>query len=233
MRNFSRIWTVLVVGATLAVTFFCSIPVRAVPLSNTNIDWTTFTSLADLSNPVGIPFIDTFEFSGGPQGEIISAVFPGIGNASGLYVYVYQLKVYTPPPTGKVDELSVPIKGPFSFTDVLRVGEPNSFYIGSGVPSYFLYGQGDKAPSSAALSFNVVSWSWPDPNYIPNDESSYIVGYFSPVIPTKTYANLSDSGQETKFPLVYTPSPEPSIGLLMGVGLLGGCIFWRRKRILK
>lgn len=207
----------------------------AVPLSNTNLSWSQFTSLADLSSPVGIPFSDTFIFAGGPQGEITSGVFTGKGDALGLYVYIYQILVYSTPP-GKVDELSIPLLGPGPTTvSVSGVGNVSSFYIGSGVPSGFFYGQGDKAPFGSTFTSPppVISFSWFG-NEVFQGQASYIVGFFSPVLPTTTLANLSDSGPETKFPLVYTPSPEPSISLLLGAGLLGGVIWSRgRKRMKK
>jgi hypothetical protein len=192
--------------------------------------------LADLSSPVGIPFSDTFIFQLGPQGEITSGVFTGKGDAAELYVYIYQIKVYSTP-SGKVDELSIPLLGPGPTTvSVSGVGNVSSFYIGSGVPSGFFYGQGDKAPTSSTFTSPppVISFVWDDPNQVFQGEASYIVGFFSPVLPTTTLANLSDGGAETKFPLVYTPSPEPSISLLLGAGLLGGVIWSRgRKRMKK
>jgi hypothetical protein len=233
MKAMSKFWTALVVGvAVIAV----STHSWAVPLSNTNLSWSQFTSLADLSSPVGIPFSDTFIFQRGPQGEITSGVFTGIGDAAGLYVYIYQIKVYSTP-SGKVDELSIPLLGPGPTTvSVSGVGNVSSFYIGSGVPLGFFYGQGDKAPTSSTFTSPppVISFVWGDPNQVFQGQASYIVGFFSPVLPTTTEANLSDGGRETKFPLVYTPSPEPSISLLLGAGLLGGVIWSRgRKRMKK
>jgi hypothetical protein len=211
----------------------------AVPLSNTNISWSQFTSLADLSSPVGIPFPDTFIFAGGPQGEITSGVFTGIGDAAGLYVYIYQILVYSTP-SGKVDELSIPLLGPGPTTvSVSGVGNVSSFYIGSDVPSWFFHGQGNSAPAPHPYGSNftspppVISFSWAN-NEVFQGEASYIVGFFSPAPPTTTFANLSDGGSLDDRPLVYTPSPEPSISLLLGVGLLGGVI-WScgRKRMKK
>jgi hypothetical protein len=233
MKAMSKFWTALVVGvAVMAV----STHSWAVPLSNTDISWAQFTSLADISSPVDIPFPDIFVFKFGPQGEIMSGVFPGKGNAAGLYVYIYQIKVYSTPP-GKVDELSIPLLGPGPTTvSVSGVGNVSSFYIGSGVPSGFFYGQGDKAPTSSTFTPlpPVISFVWGDPNQIFQGEASYIVGFFSPAPPTTTLANLSDGGSLDDHPLVYTPSPEPSISLLLGVGLLGGVI-WScgRKRMKK
>jgi hypothetical protein len=232
MKAMSKFWTALVVGvAVMAV----STHSWAVLLSNTNISWSQFTSLANLSSPVGIPFSDTFRFAGGPQGEIMSGVFTGIGDAAGLYVYIYQIKVYSTP-FGKVDELSIPLLGPGPTTvSVSGVGSVSSFYIGSGVPSWFFYGQGNKAPFGSTFTSPppVISFSWFG-NEVYQGQESYIVGFFSPAPPTTTLANLSDSGSLDDYPLVYTPSPEPSISLLLGVGLLGGVI-WScgRKRMKK
>ena len=232
MKAMSKFWTALVVGiAVMAV----STHLWAVHLSNTNISWEQFKSLADISSPVDIPFPDIFVFKFGPQGEIMSGVFPGIGDAAGLYVYIYQIKVYSTP-SGKVDELSIPLLGPGPTTvSVSDVGNVSSFYIGSGVPSDFFYGQGDKAPIGSTFTSlpPVISFSWFG-NEVYQGKASYIVGFFSPAPPTTTLANLSDGGSLDDDPLVYTPSPEPSISLLLGVGVLGGVI-WScgRKRMKK
>jgi len=233
MKAMSKFWMALVVGvAVMAV----STQSWAVPLSNTNISWTTFTSLADLADPVGIPFSDIFEFAGGPKGEVMSGVFTGKGDATGLYVYIYQISVYSTP-AGKIDELSIPLLGPGPTTvTVTGIGNVSSFYIGSDVPNDFFYGQGNKAPTSSTFTSPppVISFVWGDPNQVYQGQASYIIGFFSPVLPTVTQANLSDAGPETRFPFVYTPSPEPSISLLLGAGLLGGIIWSRgKKRMMK
>lgn len=208
-------------------------PSWAIPLSNTNLTWTEFTSLADISNVKGTPFSDTFAFAGGPVGEITSGVFAGTGDATGLYVYVYQVRVYTTP-LGKVDEVSIPF-APSAYP-LSTVTGISSFYIGSGVPSGFLYGQGNKAPTSSTFTSlpPVVSFAWGDPNQIYQGQDSYIFGFFHSAPPVTTQANLSDAGPETRFPFVYTPSPEPSVFLLFGIGLMGGAVLSRgRKRMKK
>jgi hypothetical protein len=295
MKAMSKFWTALVVGvAVMAV----STHSWAVPLSNTKLTWSEFTNLVDITAAVGIPFSDKFEFNLGPKGEITSGVFSGKTGtpAEGLYAYIYQIKVYLTP-SGKIDEMSIPLLGPGPTPVTLPGPSPitiSSFYIaGSDVPNGFFYDRDDdedgkideddpdddrdckidedpkdgidndddgkvdedppggidedgdgkvdedpepRAPSSSTFTPRppTVSFVWSDPKQIYEGQLSWIIGFFSPVLPTTTVANLSDTGAETKFPLVYTPSPEPSISLLLGAGLLGGVIWSRgRKRMKK
>ncbi len=230
MKSMSRIWMALVVGVTVMAVV---VPSWAIPLSNTPLTWDQFTSLVDTTpnGVVGIPLVDQFVFENGPQGEIMSGVFKGKSgsNAEGLYAYIYQVKVYSTP-DGKIDEVSIPFAPtalPPSTVNLI-----SSFYISSGVPGGFFYGQGDKAPTKSAFASSVVSFSWID-NEIFAGESSYIFGFFHSAPPIQLRANLSDSGAETKFPLVWTPSPEPSVFLLFGIGLTGSAVLSRVRRRMK
>ena len=235
MKAMSKFWMALVVGvAVMAV----STQSWAVPLSNTDISWAKFVSLvspselADPSTAPGPPLPDTFAFQGGAAGDILSAVFTGVGDASGLYVYVYQFRVTSA--SGQIDELTVGLLGPGPNTVLTDVdGDPgldpvSSFYIGSNVPDGFLFGQGDVAPSQAI--FNTpppgISFKWTS---VPAGNASFIVGFFSPAPPTTYKADLSDTGDRIHSPFVYTPSPEPSVFLLLGMGLVGSAI-WSRGR---
>lgn len=228
MKNMSRIWMTLMVGATLGVVLSWVNPVGAIPLSNTPVAWDTFSKWVDsneLADPTiapGPPFPDEFFFSGGPVGQIVSAVLTGTGDASGLYVYVYKITVYDTDPKGHIKAFSVPLLGPVALSNT--PDGITSFYISSNVPEWFLSGQGDIAPKEVDLT-NTISWSWFG-NPISSGKASFIFGFFSPMPPTIVKTNLVDSQVEAE-PLAYTPSPEPSAGLLLGIGLLGG-LLWRR-----
>jgi len=240
MKAMSKFWMALVVGvAVMAV----STQLWAVPLSNTDISWATFTYLVDISNPVGIPFEDHFVFRNldgyiTVSGDIQSGVFPGKSGtpAENLYAYIYQFHVDV---GGVISSFSLELKGPGPTMITVGGTDITSFYIGSGVPDYFFYGQGNKAPASypygSQFTFPppAVKFSWAG-NEVGAGEASFIVGFFSPVLPTTTVVNLVDTGVETENPFVYTPSPEPSISLLLGAGLLGGIIWSRgKKKIMK
>jgi len=219
MRNMSRIWTMLVVGVSLGMTLFGSTPVKAVPLSNTPISWDYFTDFADVDNPVVPPLLTPYEFKLAEtplgDGSVYSQVFLGKGNASGLYVYVYQIQVARAP---NVEGISIAFITDPTATPVNGI---TSFYINQGTPTIG-FGLGNYSPASSAwvpiseggeptLRFNQIN--------VPPGYVSYIFGTFSPLPPTTIDATLRDATELIVRPLVYTPTPEPSVFILLGVGL--------------
>ncbi len=240
MRNVLRVWTFLVVGASLGMTFLWVTPANAIPLSNTQISWGTFTSFADISLPVVPPLIDYFDFfpqTPGSDGEIYSAVFQGHGAAAGKFVYVYQVYHYSTSSAANFSGIAFQ-----AFTTVVPVNVPGvgtSFYIAPvpGDPITPPIGTtanswGNYKPSEVDWSSNPpgsdISVSYIGANRIPRDGVSYFFGFVHSPPPKKVESNPIDAGPDLLKPFVYTPSPEPSAFILLSAGLLGLMAIRRR-----
>lgn len=241
MRAMSRIWTALVVGASiLGLTALWSNSATAVPLSNTPIDWSTFLTWVDATGD-GSPDVDPnyppltfpFDFTGNifPDGEVFTAAYPGAGAAAGKWIYVYQVRHLSPSDVPVVNGISLRfITDPTADAITApNVGSISSFYISSGNP-IIGFGLGTVAtqgadwyPSSSnpTLSINFA---------VQTGAITHIFGVFSSLPPTLIDATLRDSVSMTTRPLVYTPSPEPSAWMLLGLGLLGGLVTQLRRK---
>jgi len=238
MRNMSRIWTVLVAGVSLGITLLWAVPARADLLTNTGITWSAFTNLVDEDNPVDFLLSD-YNFGGGDtEGVVFSIVFPGEGAASGLYAYVYQIKVKADP---AIKGISIPF-----ITYPVTVNNMNSFYISSDQPDTIGFGQGSVRPTNLGLTYpggavydpyqKTLTFNFTDDEgnatlSPPYPKVSMLVGVFSPLPPTIDKSNMLDTGDEASAE-VLVPSPEPSMKVLFGCGLMGmvGTIFRRRRK---
>lgn len=234
MRTMSRFWMALVVSASLGLTFFWTTPAKAVELSNTAISWNTFLSWTDADND-GVPDFDplypplTFPFDFGgpnfPDGSVFSAVYPGVGQAAGKWVYVYQIQHLT--------TSDVPVLNGMSWFWMTNptldaVDSISSFKITSGAPTIG-FGLG-------TVDITDADW-YPHPinptadfDFAPQaGQVTYIFGLFSSLPPMIVDATVRDAVTLATRPLVYSPTPEPSTFLLIGMGLVG-TLMWRRRR---
>jgi hypothetical protein len=242
MKAMSKFWTALVVGvAVMAV----STHSWAAPL--TEVTYSTFTSW--LGAQVAPDLTSAFDFEPtdskypGPDGQVTSVVFAGSGPVSGLYVYVYQI-THFPSPTSsetKIEGMSFDLLGPWAVPGVLDPGTV-AFQVNpnDGIPpdpDYppplgYTFGPSlfdatiTPGPPGVPPS---ISFTIPSPFLKPH-QVTWIFGFFSPVPPTTTVADVRNTGNTLTSPLVYTPSPEPSVGIMFGLGLLGIPIFGALRR---
>ena len=238
MRAMSRIWLTLVVGASLGLTLMWVSPVRATPLNITTTTWATISSY--LGAPEAVPVIDYFDFhppTTGYDGEVISAVFKGTGSASGLFVYLYQLKIYPSSSAPYISGIAFPSPQAISPATV------NGIQVFAVSDAPILFGEASpnapltradwslSSPTTSQFSFDVTLYrdnvdggihdpsGDSDPPY--EDNISVLWGFFHPAPPTLVSSNPKDGGQDLRNPKVYTPTPEPSAIVLLSLGLLG------------
>jgi len=199
----------------------CLKPVEAVPLSNTEISWDQFTSIADINNPVTpYPLTGFFDFETDtgnfffPDGSVYSKVFPGIGSAEGLNVYVYQFQVY---------ELLYELLSDVILTEVSFdfPVNPENFpvNIASDVTSFWVnepdpdikggigIGGASVAPTGATWDNGVLKFTF---NAL--QDISFIVGVFAPknMPPEETitkFGTVPIDATPTLLPTVYMPTP--------------------------
>ena len=229
MKAMSKFWTALVVGVAVMAAVTQS---WAGPL--TTVSYSTFSSW--LGTTAAPPITYNFDFEPadpGPDGSVSSVVFHGAGSVSGLYVYVYQIANFPTGSEAKIEGMSFDLLGPWSVPGVLDPGTV-AFQVNPGDPLNPDY------PPPPGYSFGPslsdvtitpgppglppsISFTIPSP-FLQQRQVTWLFGFFSPVPPTTTTANVLNTDKEAS-PLVYTPSPEPSVGVMFGLGLLGLPIF--------
>jgi hypothetical protein len=238
MKAMSKFWTALVIGvAVMAVT----IPSWAGPL--TTVSQTTFESWID-SDPVApglqvvevgpliAPIFDFYPLTVGGDGAVTTVVYQGFGDAAGLYVYVYQIAHFSGSSENKIQGMTLDILGPV-------ITNPSS--VDPDLPPTFAFqveNTGTKSLGDGSLfPGNPPSGSFflPLGNPLYPGETTWIFGFFSPVLPTKVEASVINTVRNFEVtPKIYTPSPEPSMGIMFGLGLLGIPLFGvLRRRFMK
>ena len=248
MKAMSKFWMALVVGIALGVTFLGTTPAKAGPLTVDTMTWANFSSsyLGSLFAPAVTDYFD-FEPENDPtkypyppvpyDGEIISTVYlgkPG-SNAEGLYVYLYQLKIYPSSSASFISGIAFNLLTPTppALVDgkhVINVGDPGILFGPANTMSKV--GSADWGlnlpPTTSQISFDLDPKLYKDEVEPLDDQISYMWAFFHPLPPTLIGSNPKDGGGDRRNPLVYTPSPEPSTFILLGFGLLGLFGSWRR-----
>ena len=245
MKAMSKFWTALVVGvAVMAV----SIPSWAGPLNINTTNWATLSGLIGGGVPDAPPLVDYFDFypaTPGFDGEIASAVFYGAGAASGLYVYAYQLKLYSTSSAGYLSGVSFDLLTPIAPVPVggfhvYQVPDP-AILLGSAAPNTGLssatWALSTLDRSQVSFNLSIFRDDQDEGAHDPAGDSdlpyedivSYLWVFFHPLPPTTISANMKDGGPDLRNPLVYTPSPEPSAIVLFGFGIMGLMGIWRRR----
>jgi len=183
--------------------------------------------------PFIAPIFDFGPETVGGDGAVATVVYQGFGDAAGLYVYVYQIAHFSDSSESNVNGMSFNILGPI-------VTDPSS--IDPDLPSTFAFQVKDTGNVSLSLAVLHTVRRPPSvdftilPNLLPPGQTTWVFGFFSPVLPTKTTATVRDTADENyiALPKIYTPSPEPSVGIMFGLGLLGIPFFGAlRRRFMK
>jgi hypothetical protein len=222
----------------------------AAPLTINTTTWATLSGLIGPGVPTAPLLVDYFDFypaTPGFDGEIASAVFFGAGAASGLYVYAYQLKLYSTSSAGHLSGVSFDLLTPIApvlvgGAHVYQVPDP-AILLGPANPNTHLTVASwtlNLPPTTSQVSFTTsidrddqdLDAHDPsgdvDPPY--EDITSYLWVFFHPLPPTTIAVNMKDGGPDLRAPLVYTPSPEPSAIVLFGFGIMGLVGIWRRRK---
>ena len=216
----------------------CLKPVEAVPLSNTEISWAQFTSIANINNPVTDALPGVFDFGIDeeniffPDGSVYSQVFPGIGSAEGLNVYVYQFQVF-PGSDVSLTEVSFefPIN-PANFPVKIDGEDVTSFWVNESDPGIGIGPGASVAPDEVAWDNGVLKFTL-NLNALQGD-ISFIIGVFAPknMPPEETVTKLgtfpADASPTLPLPTVYMPTPEPSFVVCLGLGIFACLIRGRR-----
>ncbi len=216
------------VGVSLGATLLWVTPVKAIPLSNTTIDFATFfTWIGPSPFPIWITHFD-FAGPGFSDGDALTAVYPGAGPAAGKWVYIFDVYHYPSSDVDVVNKVSWSwIEDPTIAGIIDPAVDPVNPITSFKIP---------QPPGWADEDITSVDW---DPILqtvnvtfeIEKGEITYTFGLFSTLPPTLVEASLSSVPPTALVlkPLYYTPSPEPSACLLLGLGLMGTLIWKRRK----
>jgi len=230
MKAMSKLWMALVVGvAVMAITVpSWADPVKEVPKDDAQ-GWINVNSLSATL---------TSTFTGG---IVTSWVFNAAGAAAGFgFVYVYQVKnTFTKSTDPNIDNISFDLLGPI-------VTNPNLSYDKNKTLTTFAFQfdelkigkvkiTGDKKLTDATLASPVTfHFDKGEPGLEPG-QTSMLFAFFSPAPPTTIDATINfvdkyGNSQGSTTARVLTPSPEASVGVMFGLGLLGLPFFRKLRR---
>jgi len=227
MKAMSKFWMALVVGvaviAARSPSWADPVSVPVVPSSDAQ-GW--IGSLLDSATL-------TSTFTGG---TVTSWVFNAKGAAAGLgFVYVYQVKNTFPSKDDpNIDNISFDLLGPI-------VTNPNLSYDKNKTLTTFAFQfdelkigetkiKGNKTLIDATLASPVTfSFDKKEPGLEPK-QTSMLFAFFSPAPPTTIDATIKFTNDSRATARVLTPSPEASVGVMFGLGLLGLPFFRKLRR---
>jgi hypothetical protein len=229
MKAMSKLWMALVVGvAVMAIT----VPSWADPVPVVPKD--------DAQGWIG-PLLDSATLTSTFTGGIVTSwVFNAAGAAAGFgFVYVYQVEnTFTKKDDPNIDNISFDLLGPI-------VTNPNLPYDKKKLTTFaFQFNElkigkvkikGNKTLTDATLASPVTfSFDTGEPGLEPG-QTSMLFAFFSPAPPTTIDATINfvdkhGNSQGSATARVLTPSPEASVGVMFGLGLLGLPFFRKLRR---
>jgi hypothetical protein len=221
MKAMSKFWMALVVGvaviAARSPSWADPVSVPVVPSSDAQ-GW-----IGSLSATL------TSTFTGG---IVTSWVFNAAGDAAGFgFVYVYQVKnTFTQKNDPTIDKISFDLLGPI-------VTNPGLTYDEKTLTTFaFQFGETGYNTLTGATLASPVTFSFDEgkPGLEPG-QTSMLFAFFSPAPPTTIDATINFKFTSRDFPptataRVLTPSPEASVGVMFGLGLLGLPFFRKLRR---
>jgi hypothetical protein len=197
-------------------------PASALPL--TGISDSTLAALTGTQVDTLTTAFDFAPTVAGGDGTVSSSVFEGVGDAVGLYVYVYQIDLFDAA-TSSVSAISGMA---FDFTS------PEAIASGGGSLEAFTVTDdgGSVGPLLASHTGTTARFFFiPE---IGNGETSHQFGLFSASLPGTAIATMLDSGaglvlEPTVLSNGSTPVPEPHAAVLFGVGCVTVVSFGTRR----
>jgi hypothetical protein len=188
-------------------------PASAVSVLNLNsIDTSQFGSIAGAVDSTLTSTYDFVPTAAGGDGQITSTVYNGVGSASGLYVYTYQIELND----ADASSVGAVIGATFKFTSVPSpvAGVGEAFFVDDG--------SGNVAPDLAFYDASTQTMGFRFIPVIQNGQTSFQVGLFSAVAPEETLALMIDSGAAGGQTYVLSngaaPVPEPGAALVFALG---------------
>ncbi len=226
---------VLLTVAICLLVSCCLKPVEAVPLSNTEISWEQFKSIADISsNSVTGALTGFFDFETAagniffPDGSVYSQVFPGIGSADGLNVYVYQFQVFLGSDVSLIEvSFEFPVNPENFPVDI--ASSVTSFWVNESDPEIGIGSGASVAPEEVTWDNGVLKFTL----NLNEGDISFIIGVFAPknMPPQETITKLGTVPEDASpiiLPTVYMPTLEPSVVVCLGLGIFACLIRGRR-----